>query len=225
MKDEWMEKLEERLQYHFQNRDLLLEAMTHSSYANEHRKEHPGNNERLEFLGDAVLETVSSEYLFHLHPDKGEGWLSKTRASMVCEPSLAKCARDLGLPDCLRMGKGEEQMGGRKKDSIVSDAMEALIGAVFLDGGFHAAEKMIRDFVLLDLKAEDLFKDAKSTLQELISEKDTQITYELVREEGPDHAKTFTMAVVVNGKTMGTGSGKTKKAAAQEAACRTIEML
>ena len=126
--------LEEITGYHFKDRKLLLTALTHTSYANEHRRENVRHNERLEFLGDAVLETVSSEYLFKKYPEKGEGELSTTRASMVCEPSLAICARDLGLPDYLRLGRGEEQMGGRLKDSIISDAVESLIGAMYLDG-------------------------------------------------------------------------------------------
>lgn len=219
------QELEKKLNYSFQDPSLLITALTHSSYANEHRKEKPVNNERLEFLGDAVLETVSSEYLYHLHPDKGEGWLSKTRASMVCEPSLAKCARDLKLPEYLRLGKGEEQMGGRDRDSLISDAVEALIGAVFLDGGFEEAKKLIYRFVLMDLKEEDLFDDKKTYLQELLNEKEQSVQYKLLKEEGPPHEKVFTMMALVDGVPMGSGSGRTKKAAAQKAAEDTIKII
>ena len=154
----YLEELEDRIGYHFKDRDLLLTAVTHTSYANEHRKKNCQHNERLEFLGDAVLELVSSEYLFHGHPEMGEGQLSKTRASLVCEPSLAKCAARMGIPKFLRLGNGEEQMGGRTKDSITADAVEAIIGAVFCDGGFEEARKVVRRHVLSDIRKEDLFR-------------------------------------------------------------------
>ena len=218
-------KLEEKIQYTFHDRSLLETAMTHSSYANEHRRTVASDNERLEFLGDAVLETVSSEYLYRLYPDMGEGKLSTTRASMVCEPSLAKCARDLGLPEFLRLGKGEEQMGGREKDSIISDAAEALIGAVFLDGGFEEARRVVRTYILQDLNEEDLFRDRKTLLQEIVTEQGVQVEYRLLGEEGPPHKRTFTIAAIVNGEVRGVGTGKTKKAAEQEAAKQALHMM
>lgn len=219
------EKLEQAIEYRFHNRDLLLTAVTHTSYANEHRKEGCRHNERLEFLGDAVLEIISSEYLFLKYPDKEEGELSKIRASMVCEPSLAKCARDLGLPRYLRLGKGEDRMGGRRKDSITSDATEAVIGAIYLDGGFEEAKKFVMKHILLDLQEEDLFVDDKTRLQELVQEQNTRVEYKLLAEEGPDHNKTFRCAAVVDGKTIGIGSGRTKKAAEQSAALEALQQF
>ncbi len=214
--------LEEISGYHFKDRKLLLTALTHTSYANEHRRENVRHNERLEFLGDAVLEAVSSEYLFKKYPEKGEGELSTTRASMVCEPSLAICARDLGLPEYLRLGRGEEQMGGRTKDSIISDAVESLIGAMYLDGGFECARTFILEHILGDLKKEDLYRDNKTALQELVQQDGGKIEYVLVGEEGPDHAKTFTISVLVNGVEAGRGEGRTKKAASQKAALSAL---
>lgn len=223
--NESREELEEKIQYHFRDPQLLTVAVTHTSYANEHRKQRVHHNERLEFLGDAVLEVISSEYLFRKYPDKEEGELSKMRASMVCEPSLAKCARDLDLPDFLRLGKGEEQMGGRRKDSITSDATEAVIGAIYLDGGFDAAKKFVMNHILLDLNAEDLFVDEKTRLQEIVQEKNQHVEYRLLSEEGPDHDKKFRSAAVVAGRVIGTGAGRTKKAAEQRAALEGIKKL
>lgn len=223
--NESREELEEKIQYHFRDPQLLTVAVTHTSYANEHRKQRVHHNERLEFLGDAVLEVISSEYLFRKYPDKEEGELSKMRASMVCEPSLAKCARDLDLPDFLRLGKGEEQMGGRRKDSITSDATEAVIGAIYLDGGFDAAKKFVMNHILLDLNAEDLFVDEKTRLQEIVQEKNQHVEYRLLSEEGPDHDKKFRSAAVVAGQVIGTGAGRTKKAAEQRAALEGIKKL
>ena len=212
------EDLERAIGYQFTNHSLLVRALTHKSYENEHRRSSAGNNERLEFLGDAVLELVSSEYLFQEHPDMKEGELSKLRASMVCEPSLAKCARILNLTDHLMLGRGEEQLGGRKKDSLTSDALEALIGAVYLDGGFEEARKLIRTHILMKLSEEDLFVDTKTDLQEILQERGLSVKYCVTHEEGPDHMKSFTVDAVVDGRTIGTGTGKTKKAAAQAAA-------
>ena len=218
-------ELEQKLGYSFSDREYLVTALTHTSYANEHRRSGCTHNERLEFLGDAVLELVSSGYLFRKYPGKGEGDLSRKRASMVCESSLAKCARHLTLPDYLRLGRGEEQMGGRQKDSIISDAMEAVIGAVYLDGGFEAARQIVMRHVLLDLDEKDLFLDRKTMLQEVLQEQGRKIRYEVLREEGPDHDRRFTIAAVVDGKILGEGSGHTKKAAAQKAAQSVLELL
>ena len=209
-------KLMEKIGYEFKDVGLLKTAVTHTSYANEHRRENIKHNERLEFLGDAVLETVSSEYL-------GEGELSTLRASMVCEPSLAICARDMGLPDYLRLGRGEELMRGREKDSITSDATEAVIGAIYLDGGFEAAKQFVLEFILGDLKTEDLYRDTKTELQEIVQNFGSHVDYELVSDEGPDHDKTFVIRAVVDGKIVGTGSGRTKKQASKNAARAGVE--
>ena len=216
-------ELEQRIGYKFENFDLLVKAMTHSSYANEHRYEKKENNERLEFLGDAVLELISSDYLFAKYPETPEGVLTKKRASMVCEPTLALCAREIPLGDYLLLGKGEDATGGRKRDSIVSDAMEALIGAIYLDGGFANAKEFVHHFILNDIEHKKLFYDSKTILQEQIqSETEEPIHYELVKEEGPDHNKRFTVNVVLGEKVLGSGSGRTKKAAEQEAAYRAL---
>lgn len=219
-------ELEQRIGYKFENFDLLVKAMTHSSYANEHRYEKKENNERLEFLGDAVLELISSDYLFAKYPETPEGVLTKKRASMVCEPTLALCAREIPLGDYLLLGKGEDATGGRKRDSIVSDAMEALIGAIYLDGGFANAKEFVLDFILNDLEHKQLFYDSKTILQEIVQENGTQpVEYILTKEEGPDHNKNFTVEARVNGKVMGQGSGHTKKAAEQAAAYQAIRVL
>ena len=219
-------ELEKKIGYKFKNFQLLINAMTHSSYANEHHIPYSGNNERLEFLGDAVLELTSSEFLFHKFQDMPEGELTKKRASMVCEPTLALCARDIPLGDYLLLGKGEEATGGRRRDSIVSDAMEALIGAIYLDGGFANAKEFIHRFVLNDLEHRKLFFDSKTILQEIVQAHFREhIQYELVNEEGPDHNKSFEVAVYIGRDCLGTGKGRTKKAAEQEAAYRSILKL
>ncbi len=161
-------KLEALIGYEFKDKNLLRQALTHSSYANEQKINKSGDYERLEFLGDAVLEVVSSEFLFHKYPDLPEGKLTKIRASMVCEPSLAICARDLELGRFILLGKGEEATGGRERESITSDVMEAIIGAIFLDGGMEKAKAHISRFVLSDLENKVLFYDSKSTLQEVL---------------------------------------------------------
>lgn len=222
---EHLSDLEERIRYSFRDKGLLVAAMTHTSFANEHKRQHVLHNERLEFLGDAVLEAISSEYLYHKYPELLEGELSKTRASMVCEPSLAICARNLGLPEYLRLGKGEELMGGRLKDSIVSDAMEALIGAMYLDGGFDVTKAFVEENILRHLRSEELYKDNKTRLQELAQERGQKIEYVLLGEDGPDHDKTFTFAAILDGETVSTGVGRTKKAATQEAAAVALKNL
>ncbi len=215
--------LEQAIGYVFQNKKLLEQAMTHSSYANERRLDKLACNERLEFLGDAVLELVSSEFLFQGFPEKPEGDLTKTRASMVCEPTLAFCAREISLGNYLLLGKGEENTGGRNRDSIISDALEALIGAIYLDGGFANAKEFILHFILNDMEHKQLFYDSKTILQEMIQSmgKDAPC-YELLGEEGPDHNKTFSARAMVGEEEVGRGSGRTKKAAEQMAAYRGI---
>ena len=221
-----LKALENRIGYEFRNRNLLILALTHSSYANEKKLGKLGSNERLEFLGDAVLELISSDFLYKKFTQIPEGELTKKRASLVCEPSLAYCARDFGLPQYLLLGKGEDMTGGRNRDSIVSDATEALLGAIYLDGGFASAKEFVLKFILNDLENKQLFYDSKTILQEIVQEKGTQpVEYVLIKEEGPDHNKNFTVDARVNGKVMGQGSGHTKKAAEQAAAYQAIRVL
>ena len=221
-----LKALEARIGYEFKNRNLLILALTHSSYANEKKLGKVGCNERLEFLGDAVLELISSDFLYKKYIQIPEGELTKKRASLVCEPSLAYCARDFGLPQYLLLGKGEDMTGGRNRDSIVSDATEALLGAIYLDGGFASAKEFVLKFILNDLENKQLFYDSKTILQEIVQEKGTHLVeYHLIKEEGPDHNKNFTVEARVNGKVMGQGSGHTKKAAEQAAAYQAIRVL
>lgn len=227
MREKKMKELQKRIGYQFRDTSLLCQAMSHSSFANEHRQEHLKDNERLEFLGDAVLEVTSSEFLFLEYPQMPEGDMTKLRASIVCEPTLALCAREINLPEYLLLGKGEEMTGGRGRNSIVSDAMEALIGAIYLDGGFASAKEFVRKFVLTDIEHKKLFYDSKTILQEIVQRdyKEEEIEYYLSGEEGPDHAKKFIVEVLIGGQSEGRGVGSTKKAAEQEAAYRAIIRL
>jgi len=219
-------ELEKLIGYEFKDKKLLKQALTHSSYANEQKINKSGDYERLEFLGDAVLEVVSSEFLFHKYPDLPEGKLTKLRASMVCEPSLAICARDLDLGSYILLGKGEESTGGRNRESITSDVMEAIIGAIFLDGGMEKAKAHIERFVLSDLEDKVLFYDSKSTLQEVLQgELRKDFEYILNAERGPEHDKEFDVSVIVDGKVLGNGKGRTKKAAEQQAAYQALLKL
>ena len=194
-------ELQEKIGYHFKNKELLISAMMHSSYTNEKHLPKYKCNERLEFLGDAVLEIVSSEFLFFENKKMPEGELTKLRASMVCEPSLAFCAREIQLGDYLLLGKGEEVTGGRSRASVTSDALEALIGAIYLDGGFASAKEFIMKFVLNDLEHKKLFYDSKTILQELVQGHFSEaISYHLIREEGPDHNKSFFVEVHIGDK-------------------------
>lgn len=221
-----LETLEKIIGYTFKDKHLLTQAMTHSSFANEKKLGKLGSNERLEFLGDAVLELISSDYLFKKFPQIPEGELTKKRASLVCEPSLAYCAREFGLPEYLLLGKGEDMTGGRNRDSIVSDATEALLGAIYLDGGFASAKEFVLKFILNDMEHKQLFYDSKTILQEIVQENGSQpVEYLLVKEEGPDHNKNFSVDALVNGKIMGSGSGHTKKAAEQAAAYQAIRRM
>ena len=221
-----LQKLEDIIGYSFKNKDLLKLAMTHSSYANEHNNSKLENNERLEFLGDAVLELTVSSFLYNEYKNVNEGELTKTRASMVCEPTLFLCAQDIKLSDYILLGKGEEATGGRKRPSIVSDAMEALIGAIYLDSGIDSAKEFITKFILKDIESKKLFYDSKTILQEITQGKHMDdISYELISEEGPDHNKIFNVALKIGDKIVEKGCGKTKKAAEQEAAYKTILKL
>ena len=221
-----LKTLEERIGYRFRDEALLRQALTHSSFSNEQKINKSRNYERLEFLGDAVLELVSSEFLYREYPELPEGELTKQRAAMVCEPALAFCARDLELGEFLRLGRGEESTGGRHRDSITSDVMEAVIGAIYLDGGMDCAKACIDRFILADLEDRQLFYDSKSSLQELAQgEFKKEISYELLEESGPEHNKVFRAAVRVGEEVLGEGRGRTKKAAEQEAAYQALLRL
>lgn len=219
-------KLEKTIGYQFCDRELLETALTHRSYYNEHRDEKPRNNERLEFLGDAVLELISSEFLYLNYRDMPEGNLTKLRASLVCEPTLAICTKDLNLQKYLLLGKGEEATGGRTRKSILSDALEAVIGALYLDGGMDAAKPFILRYILTDIEHKQLFHDSKTILQEVVqADYKKELHYELVDQRGPDHAREFTVEARMDGTVLGVGTGNTKKAAEQEAAYHALIYL
>ena len=217
-----LHEFEEVIGYHFNNQGLLRQALTHSSYANErHMKKH-SDNERLEFLGDAVLEVTSSEFLYQKYPDYSEGELTKLRASLVCEPTLAFCTRAIDLGKYLYLGKGEDLTGGRNRKSILSDALEAVIGAIFLDGGFANAKEFIHRFVLNDLENKQLFYDSKTILQEVVQAHGLEVEYELTGEEGPEHDKKFHVIAKAGDLFVVKGTGHTKKAAQQQAAYNAL---
>ncbi len=226
MYSEMIHELEEKLNYAFDKKDLLLRALTHSSFSNEMKINKADDNERLEFLGDAVLELSSSEFLFSENQQMKEGDLSKLRASLVCEQSLAACARELSLGNYLFLGKGEDVTGGRERNSILSDALEAVIGAIYLDGGYEEANRFILDNVLADISNRKLFYDSKTRLQEYVqSIFKKKLSYRLIYEEGPDHDKRFCVQVQMEDMMLSRGVGKTKKAAAQEAAYLSLKQL
>ena len=218
-----IETLEMRIGYTFQNKNLLRQALTHSSFANEQKINKWDDYERLEFLGDAVLELVSSDYLYRADPHMPEGKLTKLRSSMVCEPALAYCARDIELGNYIFLGRGEEATGGRRRESITSDVLEAVIGAIYLDGGLQHAREFINRFILSDLEDKQLFYDSKTILQELIQTNgEGKLSYALVEESGPEHDKLFRVEAMLDGKKIGAGSGRTKKHAEQQAAYQAL---
>lgn len=225
MKQEKILEFEKRIGYQFENPDLLVTALTHSSYSNEKRLKKYECNERLEFLGDAVLELISSEQIFRENPKKPEGDLTRIRASYVCEPTLALCAREINLGDYILLGKGEDMTGGRERDSILSDAMEATIGAVYMDGGFRNAQAYVEEFILKDIEKKKLFYDSKTFLQEIVQRDFQTLEYVLLKEEGPDHNKSFQVGVIVDGKQLTSAVGRTKKKAEQAAAYEAILLL
>lgn len=223
---ELMKEFQELIGYQFKDEALLRQALTHSSYANERHMKKLSHNERLEFLGDAVLELISSEYLFEIHPDWAEGKLTKLRASIVCEPTLAFCTKKIDLGKYLFLGKGEDMTGGRNRKSILSDAFEAVIGAIFLDGGFANAKEFVHKYVMDDIENMQLFYDSKTILQEMVQASNYgELRYELVGEEGPDHDKRFVVEAVIGNQVISRGEGTTKKAAEQEAAYQAILKL
>lgn len=228
-KDEILENMQQVLHYKYKKSLLLEEALTHSSYANEHRNHRVKDNERLEFLGDAILDLIISEYLFKKFPEMPEGDLSKMRASIVCEGSLAKAAKEMQLGQFILLGKGEELTGGRERASILADAFEAITGSLFLDGGFDCARNFIHETLVVEVEQtesiETLYTDYKTLLQECIQKVSTSpIHYEVVGEEGPDHDKHFYVEVFHETRSLGRGIGKSKKEAEQDAAKKALKL-
>ena len=222
-----MRQLQKTIGYFFQDPSLLETALTHTSYANEVYKDGLRSYERLEFLGDSILGFTTADYLGRAFPRLHEGELTKLRAELVCETSLAETARKLHLGEHLRLGKGEEACGGRSRTSIIADVVEAVIAAIYLDGGLEPAQRFIYAHILADTKTKiRLNTDYKTMLQELIQQKKNQLlTYELLSETGPDHDKKFSVRVLLNGRPVGTGSGTSKKRAEQAAAREAVETL
>ncbi len=223
-----MKQLEENIGYSFKNKGLLTNALTHSSYANEMR--HGGHsNERLEFLGDSVLSIIVSDYIYKRYPDLPEGELTKIRASLVCEKSLAQFSAELQMGDFLLLGKGEQANGGARRPSILADAFEAVLAAIYLDGGMEVASKHVMRFVKAELDSNneyEAFHDYKTALQEIIQKNpEESLSYVLVNESGPEHNKSFTFEVRINSNTIGTGTGKSKKQAEQLAAKQALELM
>lgn len=220
-----MQTLQNKLDYTFRSRGLIQTALTHSSYANEHRCQ---SNERLEFLGDSVLGMVVAAHLYSRFPELPEGRMTRLRAELVCEQSLWPVAASLGFGEYLRLGKGEELSGGRERHSILADCVEAVIAAMYLDGGYEVAESFIKKHILsqLDEGMPKTVDDCKTELQELVQQKPNQtLSYICVEESGPDHMKSFTFEAQLNGRGIGRGSGRTKKEAEQNAAKRALEEL
>lgn len=224
--EEDLSRFEKVIDYTFRDRALLEQALTHSSFVNEQKINKKPDYERLEFLGDAVLEMISSAYLFRTYPDKKEGEMSKIRASLVCEGALAFDAQQLNIKEYIQLGKGEEATGGRNKESIIADVMEAVIGALFLDGGIEQSKRFIDTYVLSNAEAAQMFGDSKSLLQEMAQGENLgSVRYEICGESGPEHDKIFEVRVFVGDKNLGEGAGKTKKAAEQQAAYKAILAL
>ena len=221
-----LNELEQKIGYRFSDFSYLEHAMRHSSYCNEQKMDRFMNNERLEFLGDAVLELVTSEFLYLNYPKMPEGEATRKRASMVCEQTLALCAKEIDLGSYLYLGKGEDHTGGRERASVISDALAALIGAIYLDGGFTSAKEFVERFILNGIEEKQLFFDSKTIFQEMMQSITTEpIHYKMVGVEGPDHCKTFTVELFVGDRSAGIGSGKSKKAAEQAAAYYAIKKI
>jgi len=220
-----LKELEQKIGYSFHNKDLMKKALTHSSYLNEHHMKKPECNERLEFLGDAVLEMVTSEYFYKTYPDYMEGDLSKIRATLVCEKALGISAQEIDLGQYLLLSKGMDNEESRHNDSITADAFEALIAAIFLDAGLEEAKKLIYNHVLNDLENKLLYNDAKTILQERAQKMYKKVSYQLVAEEGPDHKHQYTVEVLIDGVPMEQGSGRNKKQAEQNAAFNALKKM
>lgn len=226
---EEIKDFENTIEYKFDKINILNEALTHSSYSNESRNRHIRNNERLEFLGDSVLSLVVSQYIYLKYNNLPEGELTKVRANVVCEPSLAHQAKKLNIGAYLLLGRGEEVTGGRDRISILADAFEAVIGAIYLDGGMEAASKFILKMLAHSIRLAsegNLFRDYKTDLQELLQSRfDEKISYKIIRETGPDHDKTFQAEVALGSETLGSGQGKSKKEAEQNAAKKALKKV
>ena len=222
-----IKELEEAIGYRFRNITLLQNALSHSSYANERWHNSLMSNERLEFLGDSVLGMLVAEYLYSSFPNRPEGELTRMRADMVCETTLAAIAGQIGLGKHLMLGKGEEAGGGRMRNSILADAVESVIAACYLDGGMEAARQFINRFVLVNVPVTQMHNaDYKTALQEHVQQKkNQQLVYRLVGESGPDHDKTFTVELSLNGEVIGMGTGSSKKRAEQDAARIALEKM
>lgn len=222
-----MLELEKKLEYEFKNKSLLENALTHSSYANENRKNGIESNERLEFLGDSILGMVVAEFLYKRYGNMPEGRMTRFRAELVCERSLHSVAEEIDLGTFISLGRGEEQGGGRTRPSILADAVEAILAAVYLDGGFDAAKKIIDRFIITKaLEGDYDSADYKTRLQEYLQRDGAQnISYAMIAESGPDHMKTFSAVVCLNGKRLGIGEGHSKKSAEQAAARAALEAL
>ena len=220
-----LSELMDKINYQFKDINLLKNALTHSSYANEKTIKKYKDNERLEFLGDAVLELTSSDYIYKNYSNMNEGQMTRLRASIVCEPTLAICARAIGIDNFIMLGKGEELTGGRKRDSIVSDACEAVIGAIYLDGGFANAKEFVKSFILNDLESKQLFYDSKTILQEVVQAAHKEVVYEIIGESRPEHDKNFIANAKVDGMILVTAKGHTKKHAEQHAAYEALVEL
>jgi ribonuclease-3 len=221
--------LKDKIGYTFQNDTLFQTAMTHSSYANEQRARHLHNNERLEFLGDSVLGFVTADYLFNHYRELPEGELTKLRAAVVCEQALYEIAKELGIDREIKLGHGEETGGGRRRPSILADAVEALLGAIYLDGGIEPARAFVLSFI--PRKADEarrggMFKDYKTMLQEIVQKnREETLQYRLAGSSGPDHNKSFTMELLLNSNVFAKGTGKSKKEAEQMAARQALELM
>lgn len=218
--------IERNIQYEFKNKALIKQALSHSSFINEMKRKGMASYERLEFLGDAVLELITSEFLFEEYKDLPEGKLTRMRASIVCEYTLSSVSEMLHFGDYVLLSKGEELTGGRNRNSILCDLFESVLGAIYLDGGMEAAKKYVYTFLLTDIEHKSLFYDAKTTLQEMV-QKDGKgvVTYKLLEEKGPDHSKSFVTAVYIDGVNLAAGEGTSKKNAEQMAAYKAILKL
>lgn len=219
--------MKKKLNYSFKDKSLLQNALTHSSYANEKHCRN-GSNERLEFLGDAVLSIIVAEYIYKSYPDLPEGELTKLRASLVCEKALCSFSKQLGIGDYLKLGRGEIINGGAERPSILADAFEAVLAAIYLDTGMEAAKRHVMRFILPELNHtdEDVFKDYKTSLQEIIQRNpEERLSYVLIGESGPDHNKKFTVEVHLNSNVIGTGTGSSKKHAEQDAAKQALRLM
>ncbi|EUJ33445.1 ribonuclease III [Listeria floridensis FSL S10-1187] len=222
------EELQESVGFSFKELSLLQTAFTHSSYVNEHRKEHLKDNERLEFLGDAVLELTVSDYLFKKYPDMAEGQMTKMRAAIVCEPSLVEFADSVHFSKYVRLGKGEEKAGGRTRPALLADVFEAFIGALYLDNGLQKVIQFLERIVFPKIDAGAFLEtvDYKTQLQEIVQrDRDVLIEYDILGETGPAHNKAFEAQVIVNGQVLGRGTGRTKKQAEQNAAEFAVSKL